>query len=65
VELFRLDSDPYERTNLAEQNPQKTGELLEAARRFRAQRPRGGVPPMTAPPPEGWKAPTNWQMRVE
>ena len=65
VELFRLDSDPYELTNLAEQNPDKTGELLDAVRRFRAQRPRGGVPPMTAPPPEGWRAPADWQMRVE
>ncbi len=65
VELFRLDSDPYEQQNVAEQHKDKVGELLEAVRRFRAQRPRGGVPPMTAPEPPGWKPPTDWTMREE
>src|SRR5262249_33612435 len=27
LELFNLSSDPYEKTNLAEQNPQKVAEL--------------------------------------
>lgn len=65
VELFRLDTDPYEQHDLSDQHRDRVGELLEALRRFRAQRPRGGVPPMTAPPPPGWKAPVDWQMQVE
>ncbi|MBI1356492.1 MAG: sulfatase-like hydrolase/transferase [Acidobacteria bacterium] len=65
VELFQLDADPYEQNNLAEQQPKRVQDMLDALRHFRAQRPRGGVPPMTAPDPPGWKPPHEWEMRIQ
>ena len=62
IELFHLDADPYEKTNMAEQEPERVKRLLAKLREFRALRSEGGVPPMTAPPPEGWKAPEEWRM---
>ena len=65
VELFHLAQDPYEKTDLASQEPERVERMLERLREFRALRPDGGVPPMTAPPPGGWKAPTEWRMTEE
>lgn len=65
VELFRLDRDPNEKTDLSAEQPERVQALLEKLRQFRAQRPKGGVPPMTAPPPPGWKAPHEWTMTEE
>ncbi|MCP5109929.1 MAG: sulfatase-like hydrolase/transferase, partial [bacterium] len=63
IELFHLGQDPLEKTNLAAKHPERVREMLDKLRRFRSLRPAGGVPPMTAPPPQGWKAPKEWRMR--
>ena len=62
VELFHLAKDPVERVDLANQEPRRVAKMLDALRRFRSLRPEGGVPPMTAPLPPGWKAPPKWRM---
>ncbi|MCB1019046.1 MAG: sulfatase-like hydrolase/transferase, partial [Acidobacteria bacterium] len=65
VELFRLDEDPRERTDLSAEQPQRVEAMLAKLRSFRALRPAAGVPPMTAPDPPGWKAPREWRMTEE
>ncbi len=62
VELFNLASDPLERRDVSATERQRVQTMLGRLRTFRALRPDGGVPPMTAPPPEGWKAPSEWRM---
>ena len=62
IELFNLADDPLEQVDLASSEPQRRRSMLEMARSFRAMREDGGVPPMTAPAPTGWKAPTEWRM---
>lgn len=62
IELFNLSADPFEREDLSDQEPERVRRMLARLREFRALRPEGGVPPMTAPPPEGWKAPRQWHM---
>ena len=61
VELFRLDQDPLEQRDLAAREPGRVDEMLEMVRDFRALRQDGGVPPMTAPTPSGWEAPSEWR----
>ncbi len=62
VQLFNLAKDPLERVDLAAREPDRVRQMLTRLREFRAMRPDGGVPPMTAPTPDGWKAPREWQM---
>ena len=65
VELFRLDQDPLEKSDLSANHPDQVRAMLDKLKRFRALRPSGGVPPMTAPPPPGWKAPSEWTISEE
>ena len=62
VELFNLATDPLERVDLAKREPERVQEMLTDLKAFRAIRQDGGVPPMTAPTPEGWAAPERWKM---
>lgn len=62
VELFNLKTDPLERVDLAKRERERTQEMLSELKAFRAIRQDGGVPPMTAPTPEGWAAPERWMM---
>jgi arylsulfatase A-like enzyme len=57
--LFRIDTDPYERNNLATQHPKVVADLTEEIVRWRALHPVGGTPRGIAPPP-GWRAPVDW-----
>ena len=57
--LFRIDTDPYERNNLAAQHPKVVADLTEEIVRWRALHPVGGTPRGIAPPP-GWRAPVDW-----
>jgi arylsulfatase A-like enzyme len=56
VELFDLAADPVEKTNLAEQQPEKTREL----RARLAAYADAAVPPKSAPPAAGFQAPKVW-----
>ena len=56
VELFNLALDPYEKTNLAAQEPAKVAELRA---RYDAYA-REAVPPKARPAPAGYKAPKIW-----
>lgn len=62
VELFNLKTDPLEKVDLAKRERERTQEMLSELKAFRAIRQDGGVPPMTAPTPEGWAAPERWKM---
>ena len=62
VELFNLKTDPLEKVDLAKSEPERTRAMLAELKAFRAIRQEGGVPPMTAPAPEGWVAPERWEM---
>ena len=62
VELFNLKTDPFEKVDLAEREPERTTAMIAALEAFRSIRQDGGVPPMTAPAPEGWEAPEKWKM---
>ncbi len=61
VELFRLDRDPGETTNLAAERPEIVARLLKSLKEFRRLKP-DGVPPYT-PKPQGFKAPKDWMIR--
>jgi arylsulfatase A-like enzyme len=61
LELFRLDRDPWEKTNLAAERPEIVGPLLKRLQEFRRLKP-DGVPAYT-PKPEGFKAPKDWMIR--
>ncbi|MEW6304946.1 MAG: arylsulfatase [Verrucomicrobiota bacterium] len=56
VELFNLASDPYEKSNLAAQNPAKVKEL----RARYDELARQAAKPLIHPTPEGFKAPRVW-----
>ena len=62
IELFNLAKDPRERRDLAGRETGRVQSMLAQLRSFRALREDGGVPPMTAPAPPGWKAPPEWRM---
>ena len=62
VELFNLAKDPLEKRDLSGRERVRTGQMLTSIREFRRIRTDGGVPPMTAPVPSGWKAPPEWRM---
>jgi len=61
VELFRLDRDPGETTNLAAEHPEVVPPLLKRLKEFRRLKP-DGVPPYTTRP-QGYKAPQDWVIR--
>jgi arylsulfatase A-like enzyme len=56
IELFNLESDPYEQTNLADTQPAKVAELQAILDDFARQ----AVPPKSAPKPHGFEAPAIW-----
>ncbi len=56
VELFNIRSDPYEKTNLAAQQPEKTKELRARLDAYA----KAAVPSKQAPAPAGYKAPAVW-----
>lgn len=62
IELFNLKMDPLENVNLAEREADRTQAMIAELKAFRAIRQDGGVPPMTAPAPDGWSAPERWKM---
>ena len=56
VELFNLRDDPYEKTNLAEANPDKRKELQDRLNAFAEQ----AVPPKSRPKPNAFVVPKVW-----
>jgi arylsulfatase A-like enzyme len=56
VELFNLKDDPYEKTNLADKNPEKLKELKEVLAGFAKQ----AVPPKAQPKPADFVSPKVW-----
>ena len=62
VELFRLDLDPGEKTNLAPERPEIVAPLLKRLKEFRRLKP-DGVPVFTPNRPQGFKAPKDWMIR--
>lgn len=45
VHLFRIGEDPYEKTDLAAENPEVVRRMIEKLKRFRALQPANAVPP--------------------
>ncbi len=56
VELFNLNDDPSEKTNLADKNPEKVKELRERLAGFAKQ----AVPPKAKPKPKDFVTPKVW-----
>ena len=56
VELFHLEIDPYEKTNLATEHPEKVKELRARLEAFAKQ----AVPPKSAPKAADFKVPKIW-----
>jgi arylsulfatase A-like enzyme len=56
VELFNLKDDPYERSNLADQQPEKVQELLARLNAFAEE----AVPPKATPEPKSYDVPKVW-----
>ncbi|MCC6492519.1 MAG: arylsulfatase [Pirellulales bacterium] len=56
VELYNLRDDPFEKSNLARQHPEKVRELRQALSEFAQQ----AVPPKAQPQPESFAAPEVW-----
>ena len=56
VELFNIRADPYEKTNLAAQQPEKVKELRTRLDAYA----KAAVPTKQAPAPAGYKAPAVW-----
>ena len=61
IELFCLENDPGETTNLAAERPEIVARLLKSLKEFRRLKP-DGVPAYT-PKPQGFKAPKDWMIR--
>lgn len=57
--LFRIQEDPYEHINLAEQHPEIVREMAAAIRDWRNLYPLAGTRSELVPPP-GWRAPLDW-----
>ena len=57
--LFRIDEDPYEYNNLAEQHPKIVAKLAKEIHHWRALYPVSGTRSELVPPP-GWHAPKDW-----
>jgi arylsulfatase A-like enzyme len=56
VELYNLRDDPYEKTNLANSEPDKVSELRRELERLGAE----ATPPKSRPQPKSFKAPKIW-----
>ena len=56
VELFNLAQDPYEKTNVADDQPEKVEQLQNALAKFAKE----AVPPKAVPQPKDYKAPAVW-----
>jgi arylsulfatase A-like enzyme len=56
VELYNLADDPYEKSSVAEQHPEKVKELRKKLREFASQ----AAPPKAKPRPKDYKAPAIW-----
>jgi len=63
VELFRLDRDPGEQTNLASQHPETVAQLLKRLKEFRSLK-IDGVPDFRQGR-KGFKAPKDWVIKEE
>jgi arylsulfatase B len=61
VELFRIDEDPLEQNNLADDRPGIVRDLMTRLQKFRALRPEDGIPPY-AVGREGFIAPPEWKI---
>ena len=59
TELFNLDDDPAETTNLAASDPERVAQMLAMLDERLAQHPIGGVYVQLAPHP-GWRAPKDY-----
>lgn len=60
-ELFQINLDPYETTDVSAQYPDKLEAMLAEMSAFRALQPDWGVDPDNTKPP-GWQAPDEWPM---
>jgi arylsulfatase A-like enzyme len=56
IELFNIAADPYEKTNLADQNPEKVKELLAKLATYAQQ----AIPPKSAPKAANFQSPKVW-----
>ena len=61
IHLFRIADDPYEKNDLAEENPKIVKRMLEKLTAFRALQPANGVPPYRRRPGD-FVAPKEWQI---
>jgi arylsulfatase A-like enzyme len=57
--LFRIDEDPYEYTNLAQEYPKVVAEMAKEIHYWRSLYPVSGTRSELVPPP-GWHAPKDW-----
>ena len=57
--LFRIEEDPYEYNNLAEEHPEVVAEFAKAIHQWRMLYPVSGTRHELVPPP-GWRAPRDW-----
>lgn len=57
--LFKINEDPHEKNNLAEQHPKVVARLSQSIRDWRMLYPLNGIRSNIVPPP-GWKAPLDW-----
>ena len=61
LELFRIEADPYETSDLASEHPDVVARLLKRIVEFRRLKPDDAMPiPLAAP--EGWSAPADWRV---
>jgi arylsulfatase B len=61
--LFRIDEDPNEERDLAQQEPRVVARLAEAIAAWRSQHPMAGTRVTLVPPP-GWVPPLDWAAAV-
>ena len=61
VELFHLAEDPYEKTDLKQQEPQRVQKLWSMLAKLRSLQPEDGVPPYGLGN-QGFVPPKNWQL---
>jgi len=62
--LFRIDEDPNEERDLAQEQPEVVARLADAIAAWRSQHPMAGTRSTLVPPP-GWVAPIDWAAAVE
>lgn len=62
--LFRIDDDPHETVNLAEQYPERVKTMYQRLLEFRALQPANAIAPYPQPTP-GFKAPVEWRLGMD